>query len=155
MLDGKHIPNPVPVSFAQADSILVPWVAERIGIAPEDFGKCTAMGVWLGDYGEIACAVVYHDFRINPDGNLMSASIAQDKPGWACRRVLRDMFRYPFEQMGVTRFSTMASRRNKRARKFNERLGFRFEGVARRGWNGKDDAFSYSMFPEECRWLEA
>ena len=152
MLDALNPKPGVPLTFAGADDVLVPWVASRMEFDPMDYGPCTALGVWLD--GEIVFGVVYNEFRENPQGNLMSVSVAQSRPGWATRRTLRDMFRYPFEQMNVTRLWTMASRRNKRARKINERVGFRFEGVQRRGWDGKVDAFMYSMMPEECRWLE-
>ncbi|MYA89844.1 MAG: hypothetical protein F4X97_15575 [Boseongicola sp. SB0662_bin_57] len=141
-----------PVSFAGADRLIVPWVAQRIGMAPEDFRECTAMGVRMGD--ELLCGVVFNEFRPARFGSSMQATIVQERPGWATRTTLRDMFRYPFEQMGVVRLWVSTSRRNRRARRLAERLGFRLEGVARRAWDGQTDAHILSMFPEECRWTD-
>lgn len=140
-----------PVSFAGADHVIVPWVAHRIGMAPEDFGMCTALGIAMGD--ELVCGVVYNEFRTCTYGNSMQATIAQARPGWATKATLRDMFAYPFVQMGVVRLWVATSRRNKRARRLAERMGFRMEGVARRGWDGQTDSSVLSMFPEECIWL--
>ncbi len=144
--------GPAPISFSGMDHILVPWVAWKIGMAPEGFRECTAMGVRMGD--ELLCGVVFNEFRPARFGASMQATIAQDRPGWATRSTLREMFAYPFLQMGVVRLWVSTSRRNRRARRLAERLGFRMEGVARRAWDGQADAHVLSMLPGECRWIE-
>ena len=43
-------------------------------------------------------------------------------------------------------------RGNRTARRFVERLGFRYEGMAREAWPTGEDAALYSMLRRECRW---
>jgi alkanesulfonate monooxygenase SsuD/methylene tetrahydromethanopterin reductase-like flavin-dependent oxidoreductase (luciferase family) len=64
-----------------------------------------------------------------------------------------DAFGYPFDQLGVKRVQATIAKGNKAARKFVERLGFRYEGLARFGFSATQHAAVYSMLREECRWL--
>lgn len=121
------------------------WVSDQIWGGPE-FGACQAIGVERD--GELVGGVVYHDFR-EVD---MQMSCAATDPRWLSRGRLRVFFAYPFVQCGCLRVSTIAARANKRARRLNEGLGFRLEGVARKAWQGKD-ACLYGMLREECKWI--
>ena len=141
-----------PVSFGGAENVVVPWVAERIPMPPEDFGSCAALGITL-DGKSLACGVVYSEFRTAKHGNSMQATIASDQPGWASKRTLGEMFAYPFIQMGCSRLWVMVSKRNKRARRLAERLGFKYEGTGRKAWDGRIDAHVLSMLPHECQWI--
>lgn len=140
-----------PVTVGGADPFVTAWVARQIDVEPEEFGPCSACGVVLG--GGLVAGVVYNEYRVLKAGSSMQASIASTTPRWATRAVLRDLFSYPFVQMKVTRLWASTSRKNKRARSFLERTGFKFEGIARRAYNGAVDAAVYSMLPHECRWI--
>lgn len=140
-----------PVTVAGADRFVAAWVARALDVDPAEFGPCSACGVALG--GRLVAGVVYNEYRIMRAGSSIQASIASTTPRWASRAVLRDLFAYPFVQMGVSRLWASTSRKNKRARGFLERLGFRFEGIARRAYDGAVDAALYSMLPAECRWI--
>ena len=70
------------------------------------------------------------------------------------RRTLRELFGYPFVQLQVDRLQAITARTNHASRKLLKRLGFRHEGVMRRFWDGQEDAFLFSMLPEEAtRWV--
>lgn len=126
------------------------FVAGILGMKPEDFGECN--GLIVGET-EIVAAVVYHDYHIYEHGKTIQASIASISPKWATKNVLKVMFAYPFEEIGVTCLRVCCRRGNRKARQFVKRLGFKEEGVARREWDGIEDVVSYSMFPEECVWI--
>ena len=105
-----------PVTVAGADPFVAAWVARHLDIEPDEFGPCSACGVVLG--GEMVAGVVYNEYRVLKQGSSMQASIASTTPRWATRAVLRDLFAYPFRQMGVSRLWASTSRKNKRARRF-------------------------------------
>ena len=141
----------VPVSVHGIDAIVSEWVAAQLGMEPSAFAPSAAIGV-VHDGGLIAGAV-YHQYRPQKHGATVEASLASTSPRWCTRAVLKAMFAYPFVQLGATRLQVTCARKNRRARRLAERLGFRMEGVGRRLWDGKQDAIVYSMMPEECRWL--
>lgn len=140
-----------PVTVGGADQFVAAWVARELNIDPAEFGPCSAMGVVLG--GSLVAGIVFNEYVVMRAGSSIQASIASTSPHWASRPVLRDIFRYPFEQLGVSRLWASTAKGNKRARRFLLRLGFKLEGVARRGYDGTRDAAVYSLMPHECRWL--
>lgn len=142
-----------PSTLGGADRAVGAWVAQELGYAgPEEFGPYSACGVLLD--GALIAGIIYSDYRKLSHGASMQASIASTSPRWATHRVLHCLFAYPFVQMNVVRFWVSVARRNKRARRCAERLGFRMEGIARRGHDGRQDAAVYSMLPHECRWID-
>lgn len=112
---------------------------------------------WNGGYralgvvrrGVLLGGVVYHDYRTFD----IMFSGAFDRVGWALPGTLRSLFAYPFLDLDVRRMTACTGRKNKKARKTLEGLGFRLEGVCRRGLDGFDDACIYGMLKENCKWL--
>lgn len=127
------------------DPIVADWVGRNLGL---EFKDCAAIGVMVD--GELACGVVYHDYR----GYMVEVSIFATRRDWCTKSVLAVLFHYPFVQLGVRRFQAIISRKNRHARDFILRLGFTYEGMARRGYHDGNDAAVYSMLPHECRWLK-
>lgn len=140
----------IPTSVSGIDHIVAVWVAEKLGMPVEQFGACSGMGVVY--QGKLIAGVVYNNFHRYEKGGVIEGSIASSVPRWATRKVLKDIFSYPFEQMKVTRFQVVCKKSNKHGRRFVARLGFKMEGVVRCLWNGKSDAVLYSMLPSENRW---
>jgi RimJ/RimL family protein N-acetyltransferase len=134
-----------------ADAKVCEWVAQRVpvlvGRAPHN--TFAALGVVRRD--QIAAGVVFHNYRPGID---MEVSIAADDPAWAHPAILRRLFSYPFNQLGVIRLTCIVGRKNKRCRRFSEGLGWKLEGVVRRAYDGKEDAVLYGMLPSDCRFLE-
>ena len=134
------------------DQAAAGFVADALGMPVDDFDPYVAAAVCIGH--NMVAGVVFHNYKPCEYGSTIEASIASNTPKWASRRILREMFSYPFRALECTRLQVTCARSNHQARQFNKRLGFTFEGVARRAWNGKEDAFLFSMQPHECRWIK-
>lgn len=132
------------------------WVASKIEDMKDavEFGPCTTIGV--GVNGKPAMGVVYSMFREERHGNDVRVTIAAESHmPWAKPSVLRTIFQYPFETLGCVRITCVIKEGNDRSLNLAKRLGFRKEGVLRRGWDGKTNALVYSMLKHECRYLVA
>lgn len=69
------------------------------------------------------------------------------------RSHIKDLFFTAFTGFGLTRLTCFVARKNSRARRFVERLGFRHEGTLKRGYDGVQAAIVYGMTKEDCRWI--
>ena len=138
------------VSVAMQNEAL-DYVAERIDTTAANMQP--AIGAALLKDGKMAGAVVFNNYHILHKGSWCEISTAIDDAGCISRRVLRELFDYPFNQLGVSRLQAATSVANLRCRSFIERLGFRLEGLARKAHDGETDQAVYSMLPAECRWL--
>lgn len=128
------------------------WVASRVrGMKPPE-GKYEALGVVKG--GELIGGVIYTNLKDLPFGGAAIEMDCAGEPGWLTRSTLKALFGYPFLQLGVVRITTMVAKANRRARKMNERLGFKQEGCIRNGFGGGRDMIVYGMLRSECRWIE-
>ena len=119
---------------------------------PEDLGPYYAVGIKPN--GKAAAVVIwnmYHDYKYGADIRVI---IASDDPKWCLPGVLRQLFYYPFELAGCTRITAIIKDGNERSLKLCRGLGFRKEGVLRRGYNGRTNAIVLGMLKEECKWLK-
>jgi hypothetical protein len=86
------------------------------------------------------------------DGSL---SIAIDD--WRCfppREVLTELFRKVFTgDRPLVRMSCTIARKNRKARRLVEHLGFKLEGVKRQGFDGRQHGCIYGMLASECPFL--
>ena len=131
-----------------ADEYVAAWVSERIPhMRGEPFGPCAAIAV-LGDDGRMLGGVVYHNYR--PRFRDIEMSAAADSKRWLTKEVLRGIFRYPFVQLQVRRVTMITGQRNDEARKLLRGLGFKQEGVIRRGL-GNQDALVFGFMASEWR----
>lgn len=103
------------------------------------------VGVVVRD--ELKGAVIYTNYR---DGCCEMSCAGE--PGWLNRADLATLFGHPFHTLECRRVTGIVHRKNKKARSLNERLGFRLEGVCRRGFK-TGDAVIYGMLREDCRWI--
>ena len=123
------------------------WVASRI----RDY-------TLPAEYVALACvsdkgrgAVIYSEYR--PD----VPEIRLDCVGeghWLTRAGLRVFFAYPFVELGCRRITVICARRNRKARRFVEHVGFVHEGTCRQAMPNGDNAVIYGMLRRECRWLK-
>lgn len=142
----------MPTLVYGRDAEVAEWVAAHWP-DPIQFGGCRAIGIAEPTGPETArllAGVVYtnHSF----DGANIDMSIASISPRWCSRTVLGALFAYPFEMLKVRRATAITGRKNKIARDFLRRLGFREEGIARHGF-ARDDAVIHGMLKAECRWI--
>ena len=80
-------------------------------------------------------------------------SIFVERPRFLTRSILAELFAKLFVEFGLVRVSCHIAKGNRHARQFVERLGWKLEGVKRRGFDGRLDACIYGMLATECRWL--
>jgi hypothetical protein len=126
-----------------ADKMVAAMVAARIPNI--SFGEYTALGVVRR--GKLVGGVVYHNY-VEHD---IQVSIAVDGASFM---PWRGLFAYPFGQLGCSRITAMIGRKNKKSRKIAEALGFKLEGVHPKGLDGQQDAMSYGLLKEDCRWIK-
>jgi RimJ/RimL family protein N-acetyltransferase len=114
----------------------------------EDFGDHQTIGA--GVDGEITMGCVYYAHRRIG----CEVALAADRPDWCTRGVLAALFAYPFLQLKYERIALLIGIDNPRALRLNFGLGFKQEGVIRRGYDGKRDAVLLGMLKDECKWIK-
>ena len=134
----------------QEDEAVAEWVSENLRQRPV-FGKFTAIGMVKN--GQPIAGVVYHDHdRKNGDIQL---SIASATPKWCSRESLAVFLGYPFQQLKCNRITAICHQRNKPARSFLKKLGFKEEGILRQKYFPRD-AVVYGMLKKEAaKWLRS
>lgn len=133
--------------------ILAKWALRRLDddTALEDIVPYYAFAVKRN--GKASAVVLWNNYRRMKHGADIRVIIAADDPKWCLPGVLRELFTYPFIHLGCTRITAVIKDGNARSLKLCRGLGFRKEGVLRRGYNGKSNAIILSMLREECKWL--
>lgn len=134
-----------------SDLFVKNWVAEKIG--HPNFGPSTAIGVMLGP--TLIAGIVYSNYIESPSGDpvMVEASVVAIDKRWATRPVLRAIFSYPFIQLQVKRLQLTIPVESFGVRKFNEKLGFKYEGTCRKAHFLGGDVDVLSMLKHECRWI--
>jgi RimJ/RimL family protein N-acetyltransferase len=103
----------------------------------------------VDELGNLIGGVVLNNFT-RRDIHLHVAGVG---PRWCTRRFVGEVFRYVFLQLGCRRCTGLVAVSNAAARRFDEHLGFRREGVLRAYLEHDEDCLVYGMLREECRWL--
>ena len=137
-----------PARTPETRTVLVQWLSEKLRTTADELvGTCPfeIIGVLRNDY--LMGAVLYNNYRY---GRIEMA--CGGEPGWLTRPVLRDVFAYPFNQLGCTAVMTTVVRGNKTVREFNKKLGFR-EMCILPGASKADELALYCMTRKDCRWL--
>lgn len=125
------------------------WASERI--KGNDRFPLDAPNFGLIKDGKLVAAVVY----TVPMGNGICISVASDgSRAWLNKQFLRAAFAYPFKQLKCTRLTGLVRTDNLDAQRFDEHLGFKKEGILRKGDDDGCDLIIYGMLKEECRWLD-
>lgn len=122
------------------------WICEQLN-EPVPVNPA-AIGFTLHGSREIVGGVLYTNYR----GCDIEMSCAAVDSRWLNRQHLDAIFGYPFRQLKCLRVTAITERRNKKARQFIERIGFRHEGSHPRAMNGRT-ALTYGLLREHCRWL--
>lgn len=126
----------------------------------------------VGQYVGSKCKCIFEEgtFQalavLNDDNEFVAGVVVSEYSGVDCRiscatetstawrpHVIRAVFDYVFNQLGCVRCTAVTLKRNVRARKFMEGLGFVLEGRLRLGYDGVKDALIYGYLASDCRYL--
>lgn len=128
------------------DERCLAWVTKTLGRA-NLFSDAKAIGL-EGENGLLA--VCAYDRFTDCD---VSMHIASNGSGhWLTRAFLVAGFSYPFVQLGLRRITGLVPSKNKRALRFNRRLGFKVEGMHRLALPD-DDLVILGMLKSECPFI--
>jgi RimJ/RimL family protein N-acetyltransferase len=138
------------ILLANQDKLIAEWVSRKIPIFEFGSTPYTAIGLADGKSGVILAGVVYQNYtKIDIEMHVAAVEGAR----WMNRRFLGEVFRYPFEQLGVHRITGLVPANNARAAAFDEHIGFQLEGRVRERLPGGEDVLIYGMIRDECRFL--
>lgn len=113
----------------------------------EDLGDYTSVGYMEG--GQFIAGVIFRKYV----GFDIEVTVASTNPRWCTRGRLTELFIYAFIQLGCSRVTSISNRKNKRSRRLLKGLGFKEEGIMRKGMYGREDAVLYGMLKEECKFI--
>jgi len=131
------------------DEYVSKWIAQRIPhIAEIGLPPSVTFGVIDDAETRMLGAVAFHDHREHVRSIEWSAAAAT--PNWLNRGIINAIMAYPFGQLGCVRITAIIPKRNRRSRDFQERFGFKNEGLVRRGFGG-DDACIYGLLNSEWK----
>jgi hypothetical protein len=139
----------LPATTNDEKAVVLAYVASKIGTTPQDIvGSMPFSAIATLRGGNLLGGVIYTNYRVTS----IEMSCAGEA-GWLMPKDLRFLFEYPLIQLGCYTLLTSVTRRNERARKFNEKLGFEHLGVVESGLSKGDDTIVYKMTRPKCRWI--
>ena len=127
------------------DEQIKQWVQNETGMGIDGDVRC--MGVVRDD--KLIAGIVYHNYK----GFMVEATLVTTDRRWIGKDVIKAFMAYPFETLGCERFWATTNRKNKKMRKLFEGLGFKYEGCARKAFDGNEDAMIYSILKDENKWI--
>jgi RimJ/RimL family protein N-acetyltransferase len=138
--------------YAQ-DEFVADWVCKQLRLKPYPKGLYVAIGIVIDN--KLIAGVIWHNYHTdNYDKPLLiEVTLATIDKRWATRHTLKELFQYPFHQLGVKRVQATCSRKAKRVRLTLKRLGFSYEGIVREAHPNGGDAAHYSILKDECKWI--
>lgn len=123
------------------------WVAAHIPGCERGFYNPTTIGVL--DDGELIGGTVFHNY--SPESGLIEMSSAGTSARWLCRKMIRAIFGYVFDQLQCQMVVMRVSERNARMIKIAERFGFTGHLIPR--LRGRDEA-EWLFFLTEEQWRQ-
>lgn len=129
------------------NSRVIEWVKQRVD---EDEFMPGSVAIGLEEDGELIAGVVFNLY--NKAGICMHVAAVPGKR-WMTKDFLWRVFAYPFLQLNCNRVTGLVREDNIVAQKFDEHIGFKREGLIRKGATDGADIILYGMLKEECRWL--
>lgn len=122
------------------------FVADRTG--EDRYEHCVAIG--LEEDGNLIAGIV---FQNHAGPNILMHVASDGSKRWMTPAYLCAAFRYPFEQLKVTRITGLVRADNHAAQKFDEHLGFKREGVMREAASDGTDMIVYGLLKRDCPYL--
>jgi RimJ/RimL family protein N-acetyltransferase len=136
----------VPARTHDERATLVAYMASKLGSTPlEIVGNVPFEIVAVKRDDRPMGAIMYYNFR----HNVIEMSWAGE-PGWLTRGTIRDIFAYPFQQLGCRTVLGTVRRDNHKSRELAQRLGFKEVGVIEEAFGEGVDGVLYSMHRGRC-----
>lgn len=134
------------IGFEREDEA-IKWAKSRIGIdGPTGF--CRALSA-VDAADNLAFVVVLSNFTPR---NIDMHTAAVDGAKWASPReglkLFNEVFHYAFDKLGAVRVTGLVRASNQDARRFDEHLGFKLEGIMRQVFED-DDLCVYGFLKED------
>jgi len=130
------------VAETEADKkFMMEWVERRL--YDVKFDNAEAIGVLVD--GVVTAVVLFHNFR--PPN--IEVSLAIDKSFMYSKSLVKKIFSYPFDILGCGRMTAYCNKKNKKARKLIEGLGFEYEGNMRKAGPNNIDVIIYGLLREK------
>ena len=101
--------------------------------------------------GALVAGVIYEGFN---GSNIWMHVAAEPGARWMTKDYLRYCFKYPFDELGVSRISGYVNASNLIARRFDEHLGFEPEAVLKGAAPDGGDVIIYVMWRRNCRYVD-
>lgn len=130
-----------------ADDVIAEAMRQRIPHLRETgLRPCTTFGVVRN--GQIAGGIAFNNYR------KFSVDMSAVLDCALTRAELRTLCGYAFNQLDCRRVTAITGKKNRQARKALEIIGFKLEGVHPRGLDGREDAMSFGLLKENCKWIK-
>jgi RimJ/RimL family protein N-acetyltransferase len=113
----------------------------------DQYGPSVALGIVRNR--KIVGGAIYNEFT----GWSCAVTVFVDSPFWCKPETLCTLYTYPFCQLNCTRVEALIGRNNRKARRIMKHMGWTEEGCHPLRFNGVEDAISYGMLRQNCRWL--
>lgn len=141
--------GPVLVQIAHGyDAMVAEYVSAKVGGAEFTPGLYVGFAIF-DDIGEFCAGVVISNFR----GTDCEISIAGETALAWRTNICVYVFNYIFNTAGCVRCTSITTKRNVKARRFLDGMGFQLEGNLRLGYDGRRDALIYGLLAKDCRFL--
>jgi hypothetical protein len=85
--------------------------------------------------------------------NAQTAELTLYSEGVISNDMVRDCFRFTFENLDVNRLQVRTTRKNRTVKRAAPKYGFKFEGVSRDFYGPGEDSLNFYMTPAMCRWI--
>lgn len=120
-------------------------IQSRVGVAA--LSNSTNFGFYQD--GELIGGVAFYEYRIQD----IVFSGYMDKGGVFNKKMLRELYYYPFVQLGCHRVTAYTEVDNREANIFLKRMNFTKEGRIREVSERLKDINVYGMLKRECKWI--
>lgn len=123
------------------------FVARNVPGCERGFGRCVAMGVVRDD--ELVAGVVYHNW--SPETQAIEISAAATDPKWLNKSILKQIFAYPFDQIGCQIVVARIAESNTRTRRIWKAIGSQEHVIPR--LRGRNEAECIMVLTDDA-WRE-
>jgi len=124
------------IGFNREDEALK-WAKSRLGLT-EDVGFCRVLSAVDFNDSFVLTVVLSNFVKGNIDMHVAAAPGGQWARPKAIIEMFNSVFHYAFTRHNADRVTGLVPADNLEARRFDEHLGFKLEGLMRKALNGKD-----------------